>query len=378
MKKYFLLGLIIKSLLVAFTFHLDTLFIWERPAHFIQNLPTISSYYGPLTYITFGILSPIYFLSQHVGYWILKIPYFFLDIYILYLLLKLSHPAIHKKILIYWWLNPIIIFSTYAIGQVDIILSLCVALSVYTARKHRVFSILSIGAGVAYKTMTLPLLIPSALILGKSVTDKIKMMLIGISVPFVFALLFWLPAHSNVVNTYFPTGIIFYPRLSTTPDSIWEYLSLFAGIIGFFVVQYLVIKNKTRIYNLKYALFTSLSFVIIALPIYSIFRYTLLMPLLVLISLKMKKTFTLTLILILLPLGYLYIWPLEWGLIAHIYPQVKNLPALREWIAPLVNYENIALALRIIADSLIFYMAILSLKKMFIKIKRNQSSGHHI
>jgi len=233
MKKYFLLGLLIKFLFVVFTFHLDTLFIWERPAHFIQNLHTISSYYGPLTYITFGMLSPIYFLSQNIGYWILKIPYLFVDIYILYLLLKMSPKAIHKKVLVFWWLNPIVIFSTYAMGQLDIILSLCVVLSVYVAKRHHVFSILSLGAGVAYKTMTLPLLISSSLILEKNLVKRIEMIAIGISVPLLLGILFWLPSHQNISNTYFPTGIIFYPKLSMTPDAIWEYSSLFIGIIGF-------------------------------------------------------------------------------------------------------------------------------------------------
>ncbi len=365
MKKYFLLGLIIKSLFIVFTFHLDTLFIWERPAHFIQNLNTIGAYYGPLTYITFGILSPIYFLSQHIGYWILKTPYLFVDFYILHLLLKMSPKSLHKKVLIFWWLNPIIIFSTYAMGQVDIFLSLCVVISVYVAKRRRTFSSLSLGAGVAYKTMTLPLLIPTALILEKNLVERIKIIAIGISVPLIIGLLFWLPSHPNISNTFFPTGIIFYPKLSMTPDSIWEYLSLLAGVIGFFAVQYLLIKNKTHISNLAQGLFASLAFVMIALPIYSIFRYTILMPLLVLVSLKMRKALSLALILILLPFGYLYIWSLEWGLIAHIYPQAKNLLALREWVAPLINYENVAFFFRIIADSLIFYLAILSFKSMF-------------
>lgn len=379
MKKYFLLGLLIKSLFVVFTFHLDTLFIWERPAHFIQNLHIIGSYYGPLTYITFGVLSPIYFLSQHIGYWVLKTPYLFVDLYILYLLLKISPKAIHKKALIFWWLNPIVIFSTYAMGQIDIILSLSVILSVYVAKRHRAFSILSLGAGVAYKTMTLPLLIPSSLILENNLVKRIEMIVIGISVPLLLGILFWLPSHPNISNTYFPTGIIFYPKLSMTPDSIWEYSSLLLGTIGFFAVQYLLIKNKTHISNLAHVLFVSLAFVIIALPIYSVFRYTVLIPLLVLVSLKVEKALMLPLILILLPLGYLYVWPLEWGLIAHIYPQAKNLPALREWVSPVVNYENVAFLFRVIADSLIFYLAIVSLKKTFHhQTLSNQISGNHI
>jgi len=365
MKKYCLLGLAVKLIFIFFAFHNDLIFIWERPAHFFENIHTIGSYYGPLTYITFGILSPIYFLSQYIGYWILKVPYLFVDTYILYLLLKMSPEAIHKKILIFWWLNPVVIFSTYAMGQVDIILSLSVVLSVYFSKRRRIFSILSLGAGVAYKTMTLPLLIPLSIILEKSTIGKIKMAAIGLSVPVLLAILFWLPAHSNIANTYFPTGIIFYPKLSMTPDSIWEYSSLLAGTISYLAIQYLLIKNKTHISNLAPVFFASLAFVIITLPIYSMFRYTLLMPLLVLVSLKMKKALALTLILILLPLGYLYIWPLEWGLIAHIYPEAKNLPALREWVAPLVNYENIAFVFRVIADSLIFYLAVISCRKIF-------------
>lgn len=369
MKKYFLVGLFIRFLVIVFTFRYDLIFIWERPAFFLKNLNTIGSYYGPLTYITFGILSPIYFLSQQIGYWVLKIPYLFVDIYILFLLLKLSRKKIHKRILIFWWLNPIVIFSAYAIGQLDIIMALCVALSVFVAKKNHVFSIISVGTGVAYKTMTLPLLLPLTLILEERLISRIKIIASGLSLPVLLAIIFWLPSHADISNTYFPTKMVFYPQFSLTPDSVWEYFCLIVGIVSYFSLQFYLIKNKRSISNLGDILFSSLAFFIIALPIYSVFRYTVLMPLLVLVSLKNKKTLELTMIIILLMLGYVYTWPLQWGLIAHIYPQARSFPALREWVAPVVNYENVAFIFRVIADLLILYMAAVALKKTFTIIR---------
>lgn len=365
MKKFFILGLFIKFFIIIFTYRYDLIFIWERPAFFLQNLHTIGSYYGPLTYITFGILSPIYFLSQHVGYWVLKIPYLLVDIYILFLLLRLSAKHLRKRVLIFWWLNPVVIFSAYAMGQLDIILALCVALSIFLARKNDISSALSIGGGVAYKTMTLPLLIPLTLVLKKKLKDRIKIFTAGLSVPVLLALMFWLPSHADVSNTYFPTKMVFYPQLLLTPDSVWEYFCLIVGLISYLILQYYLIKHKYSISNLGDILFSSLAFFIIALPIYSVFRYTVLIPLLVLVSLKNKETFTLTLIILLLMFGYVYTWPLQWGLIAHIYPQAAGIPALRELVAPYFNYENVAFVFRIGADSLIYYLAIVAVKKVF-------------
>lgn len=368
MKRLFIFGLLLKLLLIFTALHSDLIYTYEVPSHFFKNLNNLGTYYGPLSYITFALLSPLYFLSSYIGYWILKIPYLLIDIFILYLLLKLSKKAIQKKILIFWWLNPIVIFSTYALGQLEIILSLCAVLSIYSVKKSNTLSILSLGAGVAYKSMTLPLLIPSTLILVNGFIKRIKLLLIGLSIPVLLGLVFLLPTNSKVTNNYFPSGIIFFPKPSYSPDAIWEYLALTVGILGFLCTQLLLLKYKKGIASLIDVLFVSTAFIIVALPIYSVHRYMVLMPLLILYTLKNKKTKILALIIILLTLGYIYVWRLQWGLFVNFFPKVKDFSALREWASPIVNYENVAFIFRIIADLLILYLAAVALRKSFTRI----------
>lgn len=368
MKKLFIFGLLIKFFFIITAYHNDLIYTYEIPSHFFQNLNSLGTYYGPLSYITFALLSPLYFLSFHIGYWILKIPYFFLDLLTLYLLLKLTNLAIHKKILIFWWLNPIVIFSTYALGQLEIIMSLCVVLSVYAVRKSKMLSIFFLGVGVAYKSITLPLLIPSTLVLETKFRKRIEAFLIGLSIPVLLGLLFWLLTSSNVTNNYFPAGIIFFPKPSFSPDAVWEYLELVIGTVGFFLTQFLLLKYSKSVNNLISALFISTAFIIVALPVYSVHRYMVLIPLLILFSLKNNKTKILALIIVLLTLGYIYVWRLQWGLFVNSFPQVKDFPALREWFSPVTNYENVAFIFRVIANLLILYLAATALSKTFTNI----------
>lgn len=93
-----------------------------------------------------------------------------------------------------------------------------------------------------------------------------------------------------------------------------------------------------------------------------------LMPLLILFSLNNKKEKFLALILVTLTLGYIYVWRLQWGLFVHIYPQATNLPALREFVSPIINYENAAFLFKVTADSLILYLAAASLSLTFKKL----------
>jgi len=368
MKKLFILGLLIKILLIFTAFHSDLIYTYEIPSHFFKNLNQLGTYYGPLSYITFALLSPLYFLSAHVGFWILKIPYLLVDISVLYVLLKISKNVIHKKILIFWWLNPIVIFSTYALGQLEIILCLCVVLSIYSAFRNKILSMVFLGVGVAYKSMTLPLLIPSALILEKSPKKRILIMLAGLLIPIFLAALFWFPTRSGITNNYFPTGIIFFPKPELSFSTIWEYLAFGIGVVGFIATQILLFKYKKNTADFINMLFASLGFIIVALPIYSIHRYMVLMPLLILFSLNNKKEKFLALILVTLTLGYIYVWRLQWGLFVHIYPQATNLPALREFVSPIINYENAAFLFKVTADSLILYLAAASLSLTFKKL----------
>lgn len=374
MKRILILGFLIKFLAIFLTLHNDQIYIWEIPAHFLGNVSLIGSYYGPLSFLIFGFLSPVYYLSLQIGYWILKVPYLFVDLYILYILLKLTPRNLHQKIMVFWWLNPVVIFSTYMLGQLDILLSLSVVLSVYLASKSKIASTVSIGAGVAIKTMSLPLILPTVLTIEKNFKSRIMLLLIGALAAFVPGLLLFLITKIDITNAYFPKGIIFYPKISTTPDSIWEYTSLIIGVLGFVFIQ---IKLFTKNYSSKYlqnTLYASLAFVLVALPIYSLHRYVIITPLLVLVAVKNKKIITLSIILVMLVLGYVYQWRLQWGLIVHIFPIVKDYPAIREFLNPYLKYENLAFAFRVIVDISLMYLAFVAFSETGKRSKREQTN----
>ena len=139
------------------TFSLDTLNPWEY--HFKNNYMDLFPYHALMLYI----LVPFANLANLLDIeFLFKLPLFFADIAILYVLLKLL-PHKEKSVYIFYFLNPIILYSIYIHAQLDIIPTALLMLSVYfLVQKKHLFSSIMFGLALATKfhvIIALPLIL---------------------------------------------------------------------------------------------------------------------------------------------------------------------------------------------------------------------------
>jgi len=362
-RKILIIGLILRLAVMVFTLHGDLFFIWGGPVKFVTDSVLSKKNYPPLSFLTFALLSPLYLLGEKVGWWILRLPYLLVDLAIVKLLFKLLPQDKHRSALILWWLNPAVLFVTYAQGQIEIIVAAFLLFSVVLVKRSKNLALLAYSTAVAYKTIPVFFLPTVSAYLGDNRWQRAKLFLIGISLPVVFGLLFWKLPGFDVINSYFPKASRPQLACGLRPDAAWKCVTGSVGLLGYVVVLLMGLYRKEKVHEFMYAkiLFSAAAFYAIGSSVTVIHRYIMLMPLFVLWAVKKKWSAKLVWgWLILIFLGLNYTWPLQEGLIKYWYPQAINKLALREAVAPLVNYEHIALAARMIAD-VILVRLILSL-----------------
>ena len=127
---------------------------------------------------------------------ILKIPYLIFDLLTGFILYKMFNgKRLSNLALTIWLFNPINLYSTYMMGQFDIIPTFFTILSVYFAFKNKLnWAALSLGFGIAFKLYPIFLLIP-LLILGKNYLEKFKVCLLAL-IPYILTILPYLPSHN--------------------------------------------------------------------------------------------------------------------------------------------------------------------------------------
>lgn len=240
-----ILGLILRIILIPITAHPDLwghsftayFLVYEgklNPYQHMQDLPAdyplvknigISDIfiYPPLTYFTIGffrfIVKPFVdpnflpWLMENMGniykrgdlfsiLFLFKLPYIFVDVAAGFLLSALFDDQKKKKLaFLLWMLNPVTLYATFMMGQLDILPVLFTILSLYFAKKGKnTLSLLSLGIGGSYKMYPLFFIIPAALLFDKDFKNRVKNILIGF-LPFILTSLPYLPspAYRNMV-----------------------------------------------------------------------------------------------------------------------------------------------------------------------------------
>lgn len=233
-----LAGVVLRLILMPITAHPDLwghsftayffayqgkLNIYEYLIHLPSGHPLVRNFgisdifiYPPLTYYTLGIfrwlvrpftdpnfipwlmenLSKVY---THKGlFWHLfafKLPYLPIDIALAALLANLFNEERKKRLAFALWMfNPLALYATFMIGQLDLLPTFFMVLSLYLYKKERpVWAMISLGVGGSYKMFPLLFVIPAAFILGKSFIEKIKYLFYGFG-PFVLTIAPFLPS----------------------------------------------------------------------------------------------------------------------------------------------------------------------------------------
>lgn len=169
---------------------------------------------------------------------LLKLPYFIPDLLIGLLLIKLFDKRANLVFAL-WMFNPINLYTTYMMGQFDVIPTLFVVLSVYFVIRNKLdLAAFSLGFGIAFKLFPLFLVVPF-IIFGKGFWDRTKLLFLT-SLPYILSILPYLPSQD------FRTVALFANQntkslYANIPVSGGESILLFPA---FLILFYLLIWNR--------------------------------------------------------------------------------------------------------------------------------------
>lgn len=277
-KKFFLLlllAILLRVFLMVTTFHPDLLAIsfaqflfafkgifniYDYLGGLADNANIVVNYgrnfftYPPLAYFTLGIfgwiLRPVFNYeffnalavnlpnvltdSRLFGHLFLtKLPYLFFDLGVLLLLVNYFSEQKKKVIAaILWLFNPLTLYTSYMVGQFDIIPVFFTVLALFLAKRKRLYwAAFSLGIGAAYKMFPLFFLPFLAVIEGKNLKKTLGLFLAGIA-PYILSLTPFLSSASfrQVVLFSNQSQKMFFARI---PVSGAEYLSLFTVLYIF-------------------------------------------------------------------------------------------------------------------------------------------------
>lgn len=187
----------------------------------------------------------------------LKLPYLIFDLSIAFLLFKLMKSERESRLVfILWMFNPVNLYSTYMIGQFDIIPTFFTVLSIYLIGKQKLMlAALTLGGGIAFKIYPIFLLVP-LIILGKNWLERFKVLIISL-IPYFLSIL------PYIISENFRTTALFANQSSKSlyaniPVSGGESILLFPF---FLILFYLFIwQNKQREFSLNLYLIPLLLF----------------------------------------------------------------------------------------------------------------------
>lgn len=278
--KIFLLGLLIRLVLMPFTAHYDlrgiNFAVFQLPFNHVINIYEIARaapvdyltnvnfgreyfIYPPLTYFTLGsfmwLLKPFYgsgFVTWIQGYgndvlsvlthphvfrylFLMKIPYLVFDLLALFGLYRfVSLKKDRQRILKYWWLNPIVIFLPYVWGQFDIIPVALSVLALSLLRKRPVAGALLLGLAAAFKNYPLLFLPVVILSIAKDYKQGIKMFLAGV-LPFILTVL------PFAGHSFFRDTVLFSWQSQKMLDFMWGIggdIGIYPFVIGYTLIAF--------------------------------------------------------------------------------------------------------------------------------------------
>lgn len=276
-----IIGILLRLILSATTFHTDIqhfdlagyvlgkgnlLNFYDSPVTLFNYPPAVYFSVGALNWILtnltdqnfhnkflFDFQNTLGDLRLHLHLLLLKIPYLLFDIATAYLLYKLFATK-REKVLAFalWVFNPWVLYSTYMMGQFDIIPTTFVVLALYVVTKKadlnkKVFlAAVFLGIGASFKIYPLLLLLPLSLLLN-TWSKRVLAILLGISVylltilPFIGSLGF--RSSALVANQVFKS---LYAQI---PISGGESIILFLALSGFFYLVFLYQREASNLWQ---------------------------------------------------------------------------------------------------------------------------------
>lgn len=333
--------------------------------------------YPPLTYYTLGLfrliikpfadpnfvpwawsnLSSLY--SYPTLFWqlfLFKFPYLFFDIGCAFFLAGLFDDFKKKKwAFILWMFNPITLYATFMIGQLDILPVFFTILSCYLIkRKQFGWALFSLGIGAGYKVYPLLLVLPAAFILGTTFWKKVKLAFIGV-LPFLAISL------PFINSTGYRQMVLFGPKSGKELFMIWN-VSGAEGIFPFILILTII---YLMAFYLKKKLSAEYYFLSILLLTLSVTHYhpqwfLWVTPFLVweLVENNFRYLALVAIILISWFIIMLFFEPsLSIGLFAPVWPNLTKAPGLTEIVSRYTDVANFKSIVRsVFAGASLFYI----------------------
>jgi hypothetical protein len=392
-----LLGVVLRLILMPSTYHPDLMghsstsyfFAYEGVTNIYDHLLSLPAdhalvknfgvkdifIYPPLTHWTLGvfrvIVSPLAdknFLPwawENLGnlysyptfgwqIFLFKLPYLFVDLSVAFLLAGLFDETKKKKWAFNLWLfNPVTLYATFMLGQLDILPVLFTVLSVYLIKKEKPeWAMLSLGIGAGYKVYPLLLLAPAAFILGKSFWEKVKFLGLGILPFFVMSLPY-------LSSPGYRSMVLFGPKSGKELFMIWN-VSGAEGIFPFLLMLGII---YMAVYYLKkipvHWYFLSVILLTLSVTHYHPQWFLWVTPFLIMGL--VDRSFKYVELVILLLSGWflitLFFEPsLSWGLFAPVNSELNKLPGLTDMLSKYTEVNPIKSMIRsVFAAAAFFY-----------------------
>lgn len=234
LKQWLLVGLLLRLLVIPFTLHGDMIFVYFYP-HFFSHgewdaygigLQKIGvPYYPPLAMIFFALIQivlrflfpgfesfmhsvayeDIPFLDAEplfLSAFLMKTPYLFFEFFLVKTCLQmLSEDKYKLGFMIFWAINPVVIYSAYMIGHLDLIAAFFVVLAwrLSLEKGKARLACLSLAVGALFKLFPIAFLPMILCVSSRSIKDFVVSALYGtLPVLFFYALFYRISGTSSI------------------------------------------------------------------------------------------------------------------------------------------------------------------------------------
>lgn len=343
--------------------------------------------YPPLTYFTLGgyqiLVKPL--LGNDFNNWLfnfsgtsaknpyifrylflLKLPYLLFDFLIGYILYRLfSGEAQQKRVLLFWFFNPLNLYGIYILGQFDIIPTCLTFLAWYTWTKNKFKSAgILLGLGIAFKSFPL-VLIPFFLTSKVNIRNKFKFLTRVIAVYIVTTFPF-------ILSPGFQKDVLF----SDLGERIFTLQIHFGSVnISIFTILYLTLIGYSLFKKTQPLWVFILSVLLLVLSV-SHFHPQWIVWITPFLVLTLVNRWALLIFIVLILISYpLHILQfddrfLNFGILSPIFPNIYHLDPLHELLFSMIDKSSVNFV-----DNIIFYA--ISILLLCLVYKNNISKKLH-